>query len=258
MINVFNLLFIILIMSSVKFIDKNKNSILIKYDFRSGNNWFANHYFDIYGDICHNTNFDKIIPVNQEQAALINFIIENHNTKGSEYLSDFEALALDVSKAEQTRQDVTLLNNKTDKQLCEMIYNFRECNNVDFSIDNIKRVIALLQHLQNDFELPLECLSKIKEDCDELTLYNRTYLILTNDEADDRVDSYYRDNIQNFLGIDNGTWNTISPYFDEDSFVDECLQDGRGRALARYGSEEIEVCVELDGEYQSYYLYRQN
>ena len=245
-------------MSSVKFIDRNKNSILIKYDFRSGDNWYVNHYFDIEGDICHNTDFDKITPANQEQVKLMDFVIKNHNTKGSEYLSEFEALALNVSEAEQARQDIILLKNKTDEQLCEMIYNFRECNNVNFSIDNINRVIALLQYLQNDFELPLECLSKIEEDANAFSIFNRSYLILTDDEANDKADTYYRDNIQEFLSIDSKTWDNIVCYFDEDKFVDERVQDGRGDALAFYDSKEVEICVELENKFYSYFLYRTN
>lgn len=243
-------------MSSIKFIDKNKKSILIKYDFRSGDNWFANHYFDIEGDICRNTDFDKIIPANQEQAALINFVIKNHNTKGSEYLSDFNKLSFEVIEAEQKRQDMTLLNNKTDEELYNIISNFIENNEVKF--DSIDSVIALLKHLNQDFTLALECLSQIQEDDNTFSIFNREYLILTDSEADDRADEYYRDDPQTFLGLGNDEWSRVQPYFDEDKFVEACLQDGRGRALASYDDREFEYCIKLAGEFKRYYIYRTN
>lgn len=244
-------------MSSVKFVDKNKNSILIKYNFRSGDSWFVNHYFDIDGDFCRDTDFDKVEPANQEQTILMDFIIKNHNTKGSESLSLFDELIYNVSKVEQKRQDITLLNNKTDQ---ELFFDIVDSYNDNFNFDNssIARVIALIKHLENDFALPIECLSKITEVDNTFKLFNQSYLIVTDSEADELADSYYRDDIVNFIGLSANEWSRVEEYFDEDQFVQNCLQDGRGNALSNYDGKEYNETVNIEEEEEVFFIYRRN
>jgi len=94
----------------------------------------------------------------------------------------------------------------------------------------------------------------IKENGYEYSYGDETYLVLTDDEADDeatkRVESY----------VDEYVLSEIPEryrfYFDEERFIDDCLtQNGRGHTLASYDGTEHEITT-ASGE--TYYIYRIN
>jgi hypothetical protein len=167
--------------------------------------------------------------------------------------------------------------------------------------ENQERIIALQMHLQNDFFIvetedaahifegnevymkivkesgARDFLTFCKDNCNELTELDEDYLILTDEEADEKAKEYILDSLwaftPNFLshvtGIDSEVFEAIqnngrcesnndailSTVDDEDALVDEAIRwDGRGHFLNPYNGQENEETV--NGV--AYFIYRQN
>ena len=165
-----------------------------------------------------------------------------------------------------------------------------------------ERIIALQMHLQNDFFIvetenaahifegeedeaqtdfkesgARDFLTFCKDNCNELTELDEDYLVLTDEEADEKAKEYILDSLwaftPNFLasatGIDLEVFDAIqnngrcesnndailSLVDDEDALVEEAIQwDGRGHFLNPYNGQENEETV--NGT--KYFIYRQN
>lgn len=76
------------------------------------------------------------------------------------------------------------------------------------------------------------------------------YLVLTDDDADDRWDEALDEYIDECLDIPDA----IKPYFDSDAWKRDARMDGRGHCLASYDGNEYDV--DVDGI--TYYIYRVN
>ena len=76
------------------------------------------------------------------------------------------------------------------------------------------------------------------------------YLVLTDEEADRRAEESCLSYMNEVLEIPEN----IQPYFDEDKWLEDALQDGRGHILSSYDGQENEHYYE--GE--AYYIYRIN
>lgn len=105
------------------------------------------------------------------------------------------------------------------------------------------------EHTESDF---LEWCKGNLDSIDEYDENNSDYLVLTDDEADDKLeeslDSYIEDCILPELP------EAYRNYFDENSWKSDAKMDGRGHSLASYDGHECEEHV--NGTY--YYIYRIN
>lgn len=243
---------------NVSFVDKNFMPVNIQYDWRSGNNWAFNHVFNIEGVY---NNIKDIVPANAEQAALIEFI-QNAPKQGQECLEEFGVLANAIIAKNVEGKIDSFTKDLSDEELIDELRTIQDENGLDFG--DLEKMVAIIKELQCKFiiikELQCEFIitkeyvasGKIEVDSDTFTICGREYLVLTDSEADERADSYYRDSIQEFLGLGNDEWGRVSKYFDEDAFVNDCMLDGRGNTLSCYdGCEE-----EVDVLGTTYYIYR--
>lgn len=81
----------------------------------------------------------------------------------------------------------------------------------------------------------------------EVYSYGRgEYLVLTDDEADEKEDEYLDSYIDDCLEIPDA----IAPYFDREKWKRDAKTDGRGHCLASYDGGEDES--------RDYYIYRIN
>ncbi len=105
------------------------------------------------------------------------------------------------------------------------------------------------EHTESDF------LQWCKDNCEAIEEYDENgsdYLVLTDDEADDKwndsLDSYIQECI--FPELPKAYMN----YFDEDAWKYDAKMDGRGHSLASYDGNENEETVNDE----TYYIYRIN
>lgn len=87
----------------------------------------------------------------------------------------------------------------------------------------------------------------VDEGNDEWTVAGCTYLVLTDDEADARLDEY----LEQLLDEPGMVPGADSPYFDREAWKSDAKMDGRGHYLAGYDGDEIELNHDL-------YAYRVN
>lgn len=80
----------------------------------------------------------------------------------------------------------------------------------------------------------------------------REYLVLTDDEADEKWDEELDRYIEDCLDIPEN----LRFYFDDEKWKSDAKMDGRGHALSGYDGNENEVTDELSGDV--YYIYRTN
>lgn len=141
----------------------------------------------------------------------------------------------------------------TDEQLN------RVCNLINHNEPT--RVIALAFHF--DFTVK-ETLSEIKEGFSdyEFCVGNEKYLVLTDDEANDREEEYVRSVIEEcylweYYQEENKTGrnNPLLTYLDVDKWVEDWC-GYRGDNLARY--DGIEHLVKLSWSSEWWYIYRTN
>ena len=115
-----------------------------------------------------------------------------------------------------------------------------------------------LQEAHEKFELESEEIGFddfIKENCievEEIGEENGNYLVLTDDEAEQR----WEDSLQSLIDdcIMYEMPKHLRYYFDEDKWKQDAKYDGRGHSLASYDGEEFEETIE--GE--TFYIYRIN
>lgn len=108
------------------------------------------------------------------------------------------------------------------------------------------RHIALMQHLSCAYD-------EVERDCEyhyEAAFCD--YLVLTDAEADEHLDEYLENLIDDVVlaELDEALHN----YFDRDAFKRDAEYDGRGHYLSSYDGCEEEA--EVDGT--TYYIYRTN
>lgn len=151
---------------------------------------------------------------------------------------------------------------KTNEFLNELIEEYGE------------RVIALAQHLNLNLELESEyedeeekqeAIEEIKSELEQIQeatyndnlfeYYNESYLVLTDDEADDA----WEDELQNYIDecimpeLERNC-PELSRYFDEEAWKRDARFDGRGHSLNRYDGTEYDEKVNDTW----YYIYRQD
>lgn len=81
------------------------------------------------------------------------------------------------------------------------------------------------------------------------------YLVLTDDEADDRWDEELDNYIDNCMEIPKA----VMPYFDRESWKRDARMDGRGHAISSYDGRENRVDVEdANGDEHTFYIFRMN
>lgn len=121
------------------------------------------------------------------------------------------------------------------------------------SLDEEDQVIALMSHLiESEGEKALDVFGNVTETrCGSLKYGSMEYLVLTDDEADEKCDEYHRELLLDELLHDLP--DTLKHYFDEEKYLDDCRSDRAG-ALASYDGSEYEE--EVNGE--TYYIYRTN
>lgn len=112
-----------------------------------------------------------------------------------------------------------------------------------FYIDKIEldldeRILALMQHTGDYYSDA------------ERAIDNSDWYVLTDDEADKRCRQYAEDSLNDALyDIDK----SLRYYFDEDRYIEDYIESGRGSILSGYNGDEHEETV--NGT--TYYLYRQ-
>ena len=109
---------------------------------------------------------------------------------------------------------------------------------IEYLLPNLEdTIVALMQHTGDSYE---EC---------EYAISRNYWLILTDEEADEHCKQYAED------ALDDALYNvdkSLRYYFDEDRYIEDYLESGRGAILAGYNGEEYEETV--NGT--TYYLYR--
>ena len=147
------------------------------------------------------------------------------------------------------------------------------------NLDN-PRIKALAKYLELTKEEEQEI---YYESYDIYCFGNEEYMILTDDEADEKVAEYIKDSVWAFnpsflsshSGIDEGVFKLLQDKCesaneavlklikDFDKFVEDAVgTDGRGHFLSSYDGEENEIglfkffCPEYNNE--TYYIYRTN
>jgi len=129
---------------------------------------------------------------------------------------------------------------------------------------------ALAKHLEEDIDMIIES----KYDEDEFEVYEQEYLVLTDEEADERAKEYILESVWSFNawflvahmpeGVDEDAIKLIQEKCcedanntflamieDKDYFVEDAIStDGRGHFLSSYDGSEYEV--------EGYYIYRTN
>lgn len=120
------------------------------------------------------------------------------------------------------------------------------------SLDEEDQVIALMSHLiESEGEKASDVFGNVTETMyGSLKYGSAEYLVLTDAEADEKCDTYYKELLDEM--IDNLP-DTLKYYFDEAKYLDDC-RSYRAEALASYDGSEYEE--EVSGE--TYYIYRTN
>lgn len=129
--------------------------------------------------------------------------------------------------------------------------------------EDLNKINALIQHMGLDTseldedvledEYELMAALDIEEEGDDLwKVEGETYLILDDDEADDKWEEALDDYVEQVILPELP--NHYQNYFDDEKWKDEARYDGRGRPLSPYDGNEYEESV--DGT--NYFLYRQN
>lgn len=112
-----------------------------------------------------------------------------------------------------------------------------------FYIDEIEpdldeAVLALMQHTGDYYSDA------------ERAIDNSEWLVLTDDEADKQARDYANRYVEDAL---MDIPKHLQYYFDDDRYIEDCLNDGRGSILAGYDGNEYEETI--NGTI--YYIYRQ-
>ena len=108
----------------------------------------------------------------------------------------------------------------------------------EIELDLDERILALMQHTGDYY-------SDAKRAID-----NSYWLVLTEDEADEKARTYAKDALEDILcDIDK----SLRYYFDEDRYIEDYIESDRGAILSGYNGAEHEETV--NGT--TYYLYRQ-
>jgi hypothetical protein len=109
-----------------------------------------------------------------------------------------------------------------------------------------ERVLTLIEYLR-DQEGEHDIGPNDLEVCgDELTTGKRSWLVLTDDEADSRWDDCLEEYIDCCLYIPDH----LEPYFDREKWKRDARYDGRGHTLSCYDG--------CEHEQRDYYIYRTN
>lgn len=110
----------------------------------------------------------------------------------------------------------------------------------DYEDTDEERIFALMEHTEDSFDT---CSTYFNND---------DWLVLTDDEADDKWDEH----LDNYLEecVLPELPETMSMHFDKESWMSDAKVDGRGHSLSSYDGEEHSETVN-DTEY---YLYRVN
>jgi hypothetical protein len=109
---------------------------------------------------------------------------------------------------------------------------------------NQLKSIALKQFLNEDFNN--------LEDIEEYNENNNDYLVLTDEEADDR----WEESLDNYLEecIYPELTGNLQNYFDDEKWKRDASYEGRGHSLSGYDGNEYEETVQGI----TFYIYRQN
>jgi hypothetical protein len=113
-------------------------------------------------------------------------------------------------------------------------------------MDKNEKIEALAKYLECEYE----DITEINEE--NYKIGKQEYLVLTDDEAEDRWDEELENYIDNCILPD--VPESVRFYFDSEKWKDDARMDGRGHSIATYdGSEEYETINGTD-----YYIYRMN
>ncbi|MGK2884389.1 MAG: hypothetical protein ACSLE8_06370 [Rhodococcus sp. (in: high G+C Gram-positive bacteria)] len=84
----------------------------------------------------------------------------------------------------------------------------------------------------------------------DLQMGNKSWLVMTDSEADDAWDKRLREYIDEGMEIPDG----MRPYFNEEKWMADAKMDGRAHTLSSYDGEENDETVDDT----TFYIYRQN
>lgn len=108
------------------------------------------------------------------------------------------------------------------------------------------------QDMQKAVEEMTDELDNITESYGEYKYYGEEYEVLTDSEADDRMDECLDNYIEELILPEIP--DHLQNYFDEEAWKSDARMDGRGHIISRYDGCEYEEKV--NGTW--YYIYRQN
>lgn len=112
----------------------------------------------------------------------------------------------------------------------------------------------ILYHLLNGHKQYIEAwkTGKVSEYRELHTVDDGEYMVLTDEEADDKLEEYLDNYLENCIYPELS--GTARAYFNDEAWREDARMDGRGNSLASYdGAENNE---EVDGT--TYYIYRTN
>ena len=110
------------------------------------------------------------------------------------------------------------------------------------------RIAALAKFLKTS----IEYIEETTHDDQEFETEKGTYLVLTEDEADEREDEILKQNIEELEIPEN-----VRFYFDDDLWKRDARLEGRGHSLASDGVEHA-ADITIDGVEHDFYIYRTN
>ena len=118
-----------------------------------------------------------------------------------------------------------------------LMENFLEEGDFD---EEDEKLFALMEHTG-------DLLDEVK------SLYdNEDYLVLTDEEADEAVEAAAQNYLEEVIYPE--LTDTSRRYFDDESFIEDYKQDGKGHILSCYDGEESYVTINST----DYYIYRRN
>lgn len=140
----------------------------------------------------------------------------------------------------RTKVGYTDDDEKELKELYEIVQRWIE--------DGEDKKLALLEHLKNDYYYinDIDCLDI---DTDEVAFDESYYLVLTDDEADSKFESYAQSLLDDMLCQ---VPEYLRNYFNEEDYIDDLKRyEGRGNLLSREdGYEYLYNCTDFDKDYE--------
>lgn len=198
------------------------------------------NYFSISGEVAGSMGqvCDEIHPKTDNQKDLLSIWKLYHLEKIDDNTFDGIAELLDRIIDDEVEYTEDRFFELSEDEIIEVL-------DKEYISYNDEKMLAIIK----EFELCKSDALNVTWDITECyyTIQGENYLVVTDDEADDKVKEQVEQYLDDELSHVSGH---LRDYFDTDTYIDDVVSnDGRGSLLNYYNSEEI--------EYNNIYMYRQ-